>query len=117
MLEEQVFCALDEIVPIADKQTRAQSIKGRMSMRRVHFPAFASWWQDARNQILTFPHGLEDDFVDALSLIGLGLAKQVSTSGAAARRQDTPKHGTLGWVKWADKQRRMDEAMRNNQGW
>ena len=34
-------------------------------MRMVHFPAFTRWWPDAQDQILKFPHGAKDDFVDA----------------------------------------------------
>jgi len=75
MIEKQVFCAIDPINPAADKQQRAQSIQARCSMKMVHFPAFTRWWADAQDQILKFPHGAKDDFVDALALIGLGLAK------------------------------------------
>ena len=75
MVEKQIFCAIDPINPAADKQQRAQAIQARTTMRMVHFPAFTRWWGDAQDQILKFPHGSKDDFVDALSLIGLGLAK------------------------------------------
>jgi len=75
MRERQVYCALDEINPSQDKQQRAQAIQARSSMGMVHFPGFTRWWGEAQDQILKFPHGSKDDFVDALSLIGLGLAK------------------------------------------
>ena len=75
MVEKQVFCAIDPINPAADKQQRAQAIQARTAMKMVHFPAFTRWWADAQDQILKFPHGAKDDFVDALALIGLGLAK------------------------------------------
>jgi predicted phage terminase large subunit-like protein len=75
MVEKQIFCAIDPISPAHDKQQRAQAIQARTAMRMVHFPAFTRWWPDAQDQILKFPHGAKDDFVDAMSLIGLGLAK------------------------------------------
>ena len=80
MHEEQVYAALIEVTPIADKQTRAQSIQGRMAMGKVFFPSFAHWWPEARDQILKFPHGAHDDFVDAMAYIGLGLNQQVSAA-------------------------------------
>ena len=75
MRERRVYCALDEINPTQDKQQRAQAIQARSAMGMVHFPAFARWWAEANDQILKFPHGTRDDFVDALALVGLGLAK------------------------------------------
>ena len=53
------------INPAADKQQRAQAIQARTAMKMVHFPAFTRWWPDAQDQILKFPHGAKDDFVDA----------------------------------------------------
>jgi len=75
MRERQVFCALDEINPHQDKTQRAQAIQARSAMGMVHFPAFARWWPEAHDQVLKFPHGGKDDFVDALAIVGLGLAK------------------------------------------
>jgi len=75
MLERRVFCALDEINPHQDKTTRAQAIQARSAMGMVHFPAWTRWWPEAHDQLLKFPHGTRDDFVDALALIGLGLSK------------------------------------------
>ena len=95
MLEKRVWCSIAEITPIADKQSRAQSIAARMSMGRVYFPRFARWFVDARDEILKFPHGTRDDFVDTLSLWGWG------ETGRARK----PKVGegseefTLAWVK------------------
>ena len=62
MLEKRVFCSIDEIAPVADKQARAQSIAARMSMGRVYFPRFTRWFADARDQLLKFPHSGFDDF-------------------------------------------------------
>lgn len=97
MLETSTFCSLIEMQPIADKQTRAQSIQGRMSMMKVHFPERATWWPDAREQLLRFPFDQHDDFVDALAYIGLGLTLQVGMTKQAATPQDL--EGTYGWLK------------------
>jgi predicted phage terminase large subunit-like protein len=75
MHETQAYCALDPIAPASDKQQRAQAIQARSTMKMVHFPTFARWWPQAQDQILKFPHAANDDFVDALALVGLGLTK------------------------------------------
>jgi hypothetical protein len=115
MLEKRVFCYIDEINPIGDKQARAQSINARMGMGRVYFPRFTRWFVDARDEILRFPHSGRDDFVDTLSLMGLGLMKQ-----QPAKRQPKPvKEGaeefTLGWVK--ENTRRAEREARRGGGW
>lgn len=83
MLEEGVYASIIELHPSGDKQTRAQSIQGRVAMGRVYFPEFAPWWPEARDQLLKFPNAAHDDFVDALAYIGLGLAQQVNAADAA----------------------------------
>lgn len=111
MSERQVYCAIDEVVPTKDKQTRAQSIRARMSMGKVYFPRFASWWSDAQDELMKFPSSSHDDFVDALAHIGMGLDKQVRAGGAVVKVDNVPKSGTLAWVKWADKFRRRNEGI------
>jgi phage terminase large subunit-like protein len=65
------------------------SIQGRMSMKKVRFPRFAPWFQDARAQMLRFDKGANDDFVDFMAHIGLGLQKQFAPPGEeVAERQD-----------------------------
>lgn len=117
MSEEGVYCSIVEVTPIADKQTRAQSIQGRTAMRKVRFPAFAPWWPEARDQLLKFPHGAHDDFVDALAYIGLGLAQQVAASNIA-RAKD---HGRPGTFRWFFNQIKREEAARRRRlgsaGW
>jgi len=109
MSERQIYCAIDEVVPTKDKQTRAQSIRARMSMGKVYFPRFATWWADAQDEILKFPSSSHDDFIDALAHIGMGLDKQVRAGGAVVKVDNVPKSGTLAWVKWADKFRKRND--------
>ena len=98
MLETKTFCSIIEMQPVADKQTRAQSIQGRMSMGKVRFPERAPWWPAARDQMLKFPYDAHDDFVDTLAYIGLGLTLQV-TAGAFRPRVTETTEGTFGWMK------------------
>jgi hypothetical protein len=99
MLETHTFCSVIEMQPIADKQTRAQSIQGRLSMNRVRFPERAPWWPAARDQMLKFPYDAHDDFVDTLAYIGLGLTLQVP-AGAQRKEDDSkPLEHTYGWLK------------------
>lgn len=97
MLETKTFASIIEVVPVADKQTRAQSIQARMAMHKVHFPETAPWWPMARDEMMRFPNGQHDDFVDALALIGLGLQQLIPL-----RMQGSPKvnkYMTFGWIK------------------
>jgi len=82
MMEEQCYAAMRDLPLSGDKQTRAQSIQGRMAMKHVRFPSFVPWWQEARRQLMAFPHGPHDDLVDALAWVGLGLDTMVNASGA-----------------------------------
>ena len=72
-------------------------------MRKVHFPRFVPWWEDARNQLLKFPYGAHDDFVDWLAHIGLGLVKEMGAASVRPVINDIPKTGNLdeitNWVK------------------
>ena len=87
-----------------------------MSMGRVYFPRFARWFGDARDQLLKFPHSGFDDFVDTLSLIGLGLMKQTPARGKPRARQDVAQEFTLAWVKENTK-RAEREARMARDGW
>jgi len=97
MLEKRVFCSLYELVPATDKEQRAQSISGRISQQGVLFPVFAAWWAEAHDQMIKFPSGVHDDFVDTLALIGLGLY-HTRKPKRLTPPAEAPKQGTLGWV-------------------
>lgn len=102
MREEKVYCSIREQVPAQDKVTRAQSIAGRMSMGMVRFPLHAPWHERAKQECLKFPQGRHDDFVDALAHIGLGLDRVVRAPSEKPKT-NTPKVGTMGWIKAAAK--------------
>jgi predicted phage terminase large subunit-like protein len=117
MLEKRVFCSIDEISPVGDKQTRAQSIQGRMSLMKVLFPSFAHWWAEAHDQLLKFPQGAHDDFVDTLALFGHGLFK-LRGRHAPMKEEKKPKLYTYGWViESAEKERKRERDGATSGGW
>ena len=117
MHEEGTYSAIVDMTPTADKQARAQSIAGRMSMGKVYFPSYASWWPDARDQLLKFPQAAHDDFVDALAWIGLGLSQQTSANRPAAVRS-VGRPGTFARLFASSNSRRVDrERAARTQGW
>lgn len=104
MLDRQVYNYISEIHPSREKDVRAQSIRGLMSMMKVYFPIFAQWWPRAMHEMLMFPGGREDDFVDFLSILGIGINSMVKAS--PAKRQDDEedvnvpmKPITFSWLK------------------
>jgi len=105
MVEEQTYCSIVEMTPVKDKMTRAQSIQAMASLGRVRFPGFAPWWSQAEQEMLKFPAGRHDDFVDALAWIGLGLNLQ-HNAPVPMKKVNSPVSGTLAWVK---QQTRQDE--------
>lgn len=97
MVETKTYVSIDPVVPSKDKPTRARAIQGRMSMKKVRFPRFAPWWNDARGQLLRFPFGANDDFVDWLSHIGMGLMKEVGAAPAKIEVEG-PAPGSMRWI-------------------
>lgn len=113
MLETGVYINLREVTPAADKAQRAQSIAARVAMGKVFFPKGATWTEKAINEMMAFPNGTHDDFVDALAYIGLGLQSQFGPgkgSAKAERKKQQPAFGTLAWVKLADQWKREQQA-------
>lgn len=116
MSEEQIYTLIDPVVPTKDKMTRARSIQGRMSMGKVFFPSFAPWYSDAKAQMLRFPHGANDDFVDWLAWIGLGLNKEIAATSWRPPKDKAPKTGTAAWVIYASEQQKI-KTKNTSKGW
>lgn len=118
MLEEKIYTTIDPVPVAKDKRTRARAIQGRMAMKKVRFPRFASWWADAKAQLLQFDAGAHDDFVDFMAHIGLGLVKEQKGSGEKQDDDKVVKVGSPVWVmKSALRRARKEERKRANAGW
>jgi predicted phage terminase large subunit-like protein len=111
MLETKTYINVVEVTPSADKPTRAQSISARSNMGKVYFPKGEWWTEKAINEMMAFPNGPHDDFVDALAYIGLGLQNQFGPSKKSVK-DEPAKFGTLAWVKSQDswRERKLAEA-------
>ncbi len=111
--EAGVYTYVEEVTPTKDKKTRAHSIQGRMKSGMVRWPRTAHWLDDAVRQMMEFPMGTHDDFVDALSHLGMGLEKMVKGSRPGVTKEYVPPSLdtlTLSWLKRSDSHhRRMQE--------
>lgn len=116
MQEESTFINLIEVVPAKDKQTRAQAIQARMSMGKVRFPSFAYWWPEAQQELLKFPNGKHDDFVDALAHLGRELNRLTAANPSKPKNDNTPAVGSLRWVKWKSNLERRIKAASDTGG-
>ena len=83
MKDDHCYINIVPVTPIKDKMARAQSIQGMMAMGMVRWPAKTEWFQRAQKEMLVFPNGKHDDFVDAVSWLGMGVS---SMMGKAARQ-------------------------------
>jgi len=115
MAETNIYFNLREVTPVADKAQRAQSIAARVAMGKLFLPQGEPWVEKAINQMMSFPNGTHDDFVDTLAYIGLGLQSQFAPAAVSAKKKaEPPKFGTLDWVKhhdrWAKEQRLLEKA-------
>jgi predicted phage terminase large subunit-like protein len=118
MQEERTYFAIEEVTPIGNKVQRAQSIIGRMSMKRVKLPKHAHWMMNARDELLKFPNARHDDFVDALAWLGRAVDRMASPSMSKPKEDESNSYGTLGWLKQQSarklQQQRLETALR---GW
>jgi len=104
MHETRTHCLIEEVTPVANKVQRAQSIVGRMAMKRVYLPKVSFWTAKAVDELMKFPNSRHDDFVDALSWIGMGLGRITGPGRAMPEDPDIPKIGTMGYLKWSSSQ-------------
>lgn len=119
MYEKRVPTWLKEKTPSVDKVKRAASIRARAVIRPIKVPAFTSWWEKALAELLAFPNGKHDDFVDWLSWIGLGLEEE--RAAPPTRKSDAPNAPAVGsgaWVVWRSKRDEKLKAAQNaRRGW
>lgn len=98
MREERVNTVVIPSSPAKDMLSRAQSIRGLMALGRVRFPAFASWWQDAKQELLKFPNGTHDDFVSFISHLGRGIDKMAQAAKPTVPDKE-PRRGSMAWFR------------------
>jgi len=96
-IERGIPVVIDSIPVHKNKEAIAQSIAGLMQAGRVVFPRAAPWFPEAKHELLHFPHGTNDDFVTAISIMGLKVLQLIA--GTPLRDDKSPKHGTFGWWK------------------
>lgn len=114
-LETNRYINIVEVTPAVDKEQRAQSIAARVAMGKVFFPRNSPWTEKAVSELLAFPNGNHDDFVDALAYIGLGLQNQFAATGPR-KIEKAPVFGTLAWVREHEKQAERETLRRRAAG-
>jgi len=61
MRERKTYVAREAFPTRGDKAIRAQSIRGRMSLEGLYYPADATWFPTLEAELLSFPAGKHDD--------------------------------------------------------
>lgn len=123
MQERKCYFVVTPLTSSRDLVSRAQSIRGRMRNLKVRFPAFTSWWHEAKHELLSFSStgksAIHDDFVAAFSEIGRGL-ESMGRPRHAKTEIDYVKEinananfrPTLKWLKDLDKKRKQEQESR-----
>lgn len=71
MQEKKKYISLETLTPgRADKMARARPIQARMQQGKVYFPRDSHLFSPLIQEMLRFPNGKHDDFVDSLAWIG-----------------------------------------------
>lgn len=117
MRQERIWTLIDPVTPMMDLEARARSIQGLMAMGMVHFPVFAPWWQNAKQQLMTFPASMHNDFVAWLALIGLGINKQLRPHMMKEKGKEPPS-GSMAWIlQRSDEKHRREKVDNARRGW
>lgn len=96
-LEKGASCAMwTERFP-GDKLKKAQSIHGLMSDGRVRFPRDKWWGNAAQTEMLKFPKGAHDDFVDAIAILGMKMTSMLRSDYKPG--EEPPARDTWQWFK------------------
>lgn len=116
MQEEGVYTPIIEEHPVGDKLQRAQSGRARCAQGKIRFPAAAPWWPKAKSELLKFPNGRFDDFVDVISTIGNKVGYHTGPGKVIQKTKHAP--GTYGYMleefRREDRQRKF---MEKSSGW
>jgi len=115
-IERGIPVVIDSMPVHKNKEAIAQSIAGLMQAGRVVFPRAAPWFSEAKHELMHFPHGTNDDFVSAISIMGLKVLQLIA--GTPQRDTPSPTTGTFGWwKKEMDYQQKLREAPATAEVW
>ena len=92
----------------SDKQARAQSIRGMLSMGSVYFPANAPWLGEFERELLMFPNGAYDDQVDAFSLAGRMLSHHSPAQEVEEKKE--PQYNAMTFNDLLERSKRLNRA-------
>lgn len=67
----QIYPKLFPVVSSKDKRVRAKSIQGAIQAHHFYFNKEHSEWLKVEDELVKFPKGEHDDYVDCLSILGL----------------------------------------------
>jgi predicted phage terminase large subunit-like protein len=115
-MEEGVVGVVEEVHASKDKQSRARSLQGLMADGRVLWPRTAWWRMQAEEEILKFPQGTYDDFVDAASWLGMKI-QQLYGAHVATPKESLPRNTWGWWKKEMEHQGRSTKITRFTGGW
>lgn len=97
--ERDLHLEVEELKPLTDKAVRARPLQGRMEKGMIYFPRGATWLAVARKEMLQFPAGIHDDFVDALAWnVRVALTKvplQLKAKGSVSVKRADKKHMSI----------------------
>lgn len=79
-----------------DKGVRAQSMRGRVAMKKLRIPRNAPWKEAFLSELMKFPAGVNDDQHDMLGLLGQILDRMITGRAPEAENQrPAPKLGQV----------------------
>jgi hypothetical protein len=110
MLETRNYINIQESPSHADKAQKAQPAVARMAMKKIRFPNWVWWYTPAIQELMKFPNGRLNDFVDALAIICMGLDRMIGAERVTPRKEARP--GTMGWIKQETRRAAEEERRR-----
>lgn len=109
MHERQNFIPIVELSEAKDKTAKASAFRTLCDKRMVMFPGFITEWDLILDELLSFPNGKHDDWVDAAAKFGKGLEsiyKAERTPEALVREVVLPPQRLdLNWLEKSSRNR------------
>jgi predicted phage terminase large subunit-like protein len=95
--------------PHRDKQARASGVRGRMQQGLVYFVPGSDVDNLIESEVVPFPTGKHDDFVDCMSWAALMLDKLSTPHAKPAGPAPGPAEGSYDWLQARTQNRRHDD--------